>query len=148
MLSDQKKLSENCINKRRTKQMGLTDRVEHHQIKDLIEFSGESFVRKPLTQSRGIVCDFVCFEPGQKAGLHKHPVQDEIFFVVEGKGTIIFEEHEPIPVKAGSVIFTPSGVTHGVETANDERLILMLIKGPGITAKDARSFMHGEQSHF
>ncbi len=124
--------------------MGLTNRVEHHQIKDLIEFSEESFVRKSLTQSRGIVCDFVCFEPGQKASLHKHPVQDEIFFVVEGEGTIIFEEHESIPVQAGSVIFTPSGVTHGVETVNDQRLVLMLIKGPGITAKDARSFMHGE----
>lgn len=124
--------------------MGLADTVEHHQIKDLTEFSQDSFVRKSLTQSRGIVCDFVCFEPGQKADLHKHPVQDEIFFVVEGKGTIIFEEREPIPVEAGSVIFTPSGVTHGVETVNDERLILMLIKGPGVTIKDARSFMHGE----
>ena len=124
--------------------MGLADTVKHHQIKDLAEFSQESFVRKSLTQSRGIVCDFVCFEPGQKADLHKHPVQDEIFFVVEGKGTIIFEEREPISVEAGSVIFTPSGVTHGVETVNDERLILMLIKGPGVTIKDARSFMHGE----
>ena len=124
--------------------MGLADTVEHHQIKDLTEFSQESFVRKSLTQSRGIVCDFVCFEPGQKADLHKHPVQDEIFFVVEGKGIITFEEREPVSVEAGSVIFTPSGVTHGVETVNDERLILMLIKGPGVTTKDARSFMHGE----
>ena len=125
--------------------MGLADTVKHHQIKDLAEFSQESFVRKSLTQSRGIVCDFVCFEPGQKADLHKHPVQDEIFFVVEGKGTIIFEEREPISVEAGSVIFTPSGVTHGVETVYDERLILMLIKGPGVTIKDARSFMHRDQ---
>lgn len=124
--------------------MGLADTVEHHQIKDLAEFSQESFVRKSLTHSRGIVCDFVCFEPGQKADLHKHPVQDEIFFVIEGKGTIVFEERDPIPVKAGSVIFTPSGVTHGVETVSDERLILMLIKGPGVTTKDARSFMHRE----
>ena len=124
--------------------MGLADKVEHHQIKDLATFSKESFVRKSLTQSKGLVCDFVCFEPGQNAELHKHPVQDEIFFVVEGKGTIIFEEREPIPVEAGSVIFTPSGMTHGVETVSDDRLILMLIKGPGVTTREARSFIHGD----
>jgi quercetin dioxygenase-like cupin family protein len=124
--------------------MTLIERVEHREILDLAEFSKEEFVRKPLVQSQGIVCDFVCFEPGQAAGLHKHPVQDEIFYVVEGKGVIIFEDRDDIPVKPGSVVFTPSGVVHGVETTGSDRLILMLIKGPGITAKTARAFMHGE----
>ena len=123
--------------------MSLIERVEHHEILDLAEFSKEEFVRKPVVQSQGIVCDFVCFEPGQAAGFHKHPVQDEIFYVVEGTGVIIFEDRDDIPVKPGSVVFTPSGVVHGVETDSD-RLILMLIKGPGITAKTARAFMHGE----
>ncbi len=123
--------------------MTLIEKVEHHEIYDLTEFSSENFVRKPLTQSKGIVCDFVCFEPGQTAGFHKHPVQDEIFYVVDGKGVITFEDREDIPVRRGSIIFTPSGVVHGVETDDSERLILMLIKGPGITAKEARHFMHG-----
>jgi len=124
--------------------MTLIERVEHHEILELTEFSKEAFVRKPVMQSQGIVCDFVCFEPGQSAGLHKHPVQDEIFYVVEGKGVITFEERDDIPVKTGSVVFTPSGVVHGVETTDSDRLVLMLIKGPGITAKTARAFMHGD----
>ena len=123
--------------------MTLIEKVEYYEIQDLAEFSDENFVRKALTQSKGIVCDFVCFEPGQTAGFHKHPVQDEIFYVVEGKGIITFEDRDDIPVKPGSVVFTPSGVVHGVETTQSERLILMLIKGPGITAKSARHFMHG-----
>ena len=123
--------------------MTLIEKVEHHEIHDLTEFSSENFIRKPLTQSKGIVCDFVCFEPGQTAGFHKHPVQDEIFYVIEGKGIITFEDREDIPVKRGSIVFTPSGIVHGVKTDDSERLILMLIKGPGITAKDARYFMHG-----
>ena len=65
-------------------------------------------------------------------------------FVIEGKGIITFEDREDIPVKRGSIVFTPSGVVHGVETDDSERLILMLIKGPGITAKEARYFMHGK----
>ena len=123
--------------------MTLIEKVEHHEIHDLTEFSSENFVRKPLTQSKGIVCDFVCFKPGQNAGFHKHPVQDEIFYVVEGKGIITFEDREDISVKRGSIVFTPSGVVHGVETDDSEHLILMLIKGPGITAREARNFMHG-----
>jgi quercetin dioxygenase-like cupin family protein len=124
--------------------MTLVDRVEHHEILDLAEFSEEKFVRKAIMQSKGIVCDFVCFEPGQNAGSHKHPVQDEVFYVVEGRGVITFEDREDIPVKPGSVVFTPSGVTHGVETTGSDRLILMLIKGPGFPDRESRAFMHGE----
>ena len=123
--------------------MALIEKVEHHEVLNLAEFSKEDFIRKPLVQSKGIVCDFVCFEPGQAADMHKHPVQDEIFYVVEGKGIITFEGRDDIPVKPGSVVFTPSGVVHGVKTTHSDRLILMLIKGPGITAKTARHFMHG-----
>ena len=56
-------------------EMPLVDKVEHHQIIDLAEFSEDKFVRKALLQSKGIVCDFVCFEPGQSADFHKHPIQ-------------------------------------------------------------------------
>lgn len=122
--------------------MTLVDKVEHHEIFKLAEFSKEKFVRKAVMQSKGIVCDFVCFEPGQSAGFHKHPIQDEIFYVVEGTGTITFEDRDDIPVEPGSVVFTPSGVVHGVETSKDQRLILMLIKGPGFPNKASRIFMH------
>ena len=124
--------------------MALIEKVEHHEVLNLAEFSKEDFIRKSLVQSKGIVCDFVCFEPGQAADMHKHPVQDEIFYVVEGKGIITFEDRDNISVKTGSVILIPSGLIHGVTTTDTERLILMLIKGPGITAKTARAFMHGK----
>jgi len=124
--------------------MALIEKVEHHEVLNLAEFSKEDFIRKPLVQSKGIVCDFVCFEPGQAADMHKHPVQDEIFYVVDGEGVITFEDRNDISVKTGSVVFIPSGLVHGVKTTDSERLILMLTKGPGITAKTARAFMHGE----
>ena len=124
--------------------MALIEKVEHHEVLNLAEFSKEDFIRKSLVQSKGIVCDFVCFEPGQAADMHKHPVQDEIFYVVDGEGVITFEDRDDISVKTGSVVFIPSGLVHGVETTDSERLILMLIKGPGITAKTARDFMHGQ----
>ena len=126
-------------------EMPLVDKVEHHKILNLAEFSEDKFVRKAVLQSKGIVCDFVCFEPGQSADFHKHPIQDEIFYVVDGTGTITFEDRDDIPVMPGSVVFTPSGVVHGVQTSENQRLILMLIKGPGFPNKEARLFMHGDQ---
>ena len=125
--------------------MASIEKVEHHEVLNLAEFSKEEFIRKPLIQSKGITCDFVCFEPGQAAVMHKHPVQDEIFYVVDGKGVITFEDRNDIPVETGSAVFIPSGVVHGVATTHSHRLILMLTKGPGITAKTARAFMHGDQ---
>ena len=122
--------------------MALVEKVEHHEVLNLSEFSKENFIRKSLVQSKGIVCDFVCFEPGQAADMHKHPVQDEIFYIVDGKGVITFEDRDDISVKTGSVVFIPSGLVHGVKTVEAERLILMLTKGPGITTKTARAFMH------
>ena len=122
--------------------MALIEKVEHHEVLNLSEFSKENFIRKSLVQSKGIVCDFVCFEPGQAADMHKHPVQDEIFYIVDGKGVITFEDRDDISVKTGSVVFIPSGLVHGVKTVEAERLILMLTKGPGITTKTARAFMH------
>lgn len=124
--------------------MTLIEKVAHQEVLDLAEFSKDALVRKALIQSNGIVCDFVCFEPGQAAGLHKHPVQDEIFYVVEGKGVITFEDRDDIPVKPGSVVLIPSGVVHGVDTTDSDRLILMLTKGPGVTDKRARAYMHGD----
>jgi len=50
--------------------MGLVEKVEHHEILELVEFSKDKYVRKSIMQSKGIVCDFVCFEPGQSAVFH------------------------------------------------------------------------------
>ena len=123
--------------------MGLADTVEHHQIKDLAEFSQESFVRKSLTQSRGIVCDFVCFEPGQRRICINIQFKMKYFLWSKAKAPSFLRSVNQFRSRP-EVIFTPSGVTHGVETVDGERLILMLIKGPGVTIKDARSFMHGK----
>ena len=121
--------------------MELTKKVEHYEILDNIEYSQERYVRKSVMQSQGIVCDFVCFEPGQRARFHRHIGQDEIFYVVEGNGVITFQDRDDIPVKPGSVVFTPAGGIHGVETNDNDRLVLMLIKGPGITTETAINFM-------
>ena len=62
--------------------MTLVDKVEHHEILNLAEFSTEKFVRKAVMQSKGIVCDFVCFEPGQSAGFSQTSLSRMKFFML------------------------------------------------------------------
>ena len=104
--------------------------MEHLEIMQQLEFSAAKQVRKKLIASENLVAELVCYEPGQATVSHLHPRQDEIFHVIEGKGTIAVGE-EAVPVSAGSVVFGPSGVRHGIRADAGVRLVLMFIKGPG-----------------
>lgn len=110
----------------------LNDTVESANLNDMIEFSIERQIRKKIVQSEIVVSELVCYEPGQFTKLHIHPRQDEIFFCVEGEGAITFTEQDDVPIKPGGVVFVPAGVRHGVATAENQRLVLMFTKGPGL----------------
>ncbi len=68
---------------------------------------------------------------GAGIGLHLHEQEDEILFVHSGKGTgVIGGDHQP--VEAGSTIFIPHGVWHGVENAEGEVGLLWVVSPPGL----------------
>jgi quercetin dioxygenase-like cupin family protein len=113
--------------------MALTDAITAMNFDDLIEFDKDArLVRKKLFQSDIVVCELVCYEPGQFTKTHVHPNQDEIFFCMQGRGVITFAGGDDMPVRKGSVIFVPRGTEHGVRTIADERLVLVFTKGPGL----------------
>ncbi|MGD9032047.1 MAG: cupin domain-containing protein, partial [Desulfobacteraceae bacterium] len=95
--------------------------MQHVSIDDLKEFATDKRIRKKLASSEKIVAEMVCYTPGQVTPNHMHPKQDEIFYVVEGKGTMIVDDEE-IPVGPKSVIFVPERVSHGVKAAEDSNL--------------------------
>jgi quercetin dioxygenase-like cupin family protein len=104
--------------------------MEQAKINDLVEFSHDKRVRKRIFLSDDIVSEVVCYEPGQGTPVHHHPRQDEIFYVIEGRGTMSVGE-EVIAVSASSTVFVPATVPHGFSAADDSRLVLMFFKGPG-----------------
>lgn len=124
--------------------MALSENVEIHKLAGLTEFSDEARIRKKLVQSKGMVCELFCYEPGQHTVIHQHPMQDENFYVVEGNGKIIFEDRDDISVKPGNVVFVPAGIPHGIATNDTDRLVIILTKGPGVTGKATKGFMLGE----
>lgn len=106
--------------------------MESFVLKDLIEYDAKLRVRKPILKVPTLVSEIVCYEPGQATPSHFHPVQDEIWVVLEGYGEItVGEEH--LAVEPTSMIFIPAGIRHGLVASADSRLVLLFIKSPGIT---------------
>ena len=113
--------------------MALDDTVTTMNLNDMIEFDKESrLVRKKMIQSETIVSEIACYEPGQITKTHVHPNQDEIFYCLDGSGAITFTARENVAIEPGSIVFVPAGTEHGVDTFDDNRLVIMFTKGPGL----------------
>ena len=56
----------------------------------------------------------VDIEPGKTAPNHRHP-GEEIIYVVEGTLEYRLEGQPPVTLKAGDVLFVPSGVIHSAK---------------------------------
>jgi quercetin dioxygenase-like cupin family protein len=106
--------------------------MEHLRIEDIKEFSTEKRIRKKLLGSEKIVAEFVCYEPGQGTPEHVHPKQDEIFYVVEGRGIMTVDGVE-IPMEPTSLILVKAREKHGVKTLPGSRLVMMFTKAPAST---------------
>jgi len=104
--------------------------VESLSIPDVVEFNIEKRVRKALIKAPNLVCEMVCYEPGQGTAMHQHPRQDELYYVIEGKGTITIED-ESIVAGAGSLVIVPAQKRHSTYAAPDSRWVFLFIKGPG-----------------
>jgi len=104
--------------------------VESLVLNDVVEFNAEKRVRKALIKAPNVICELVCYEPGQGVVTHQHPRQDEIFYVVEGKGEMWIEE-ERIAVGPGSLVLAPSQKRHGLTAGADSRMVVLFFKGPG-----------------
>lgn len=70
-----------------------------------------------------------CLEPGQEQPVHDHADQDKVYQVLEGEGvfTVGAEERR---AGAGTVVWAPAGVPHGVCNEGDERLTLLVCIAP------------------
>jgi Mannose-6-phosphate isomerase len=51
-------------------------------------------------------------EPGQTFGVHVHPVSEELFLAVEGKGQV-YLGNQWFDMAAGDLLYAPAGLPHG-----------------------------------
>jgi len=72
------------------------------------------------------LCAKITLEPGCSIGLHQHDNEEEIFYVIQGKGTV--DDNGTLSeVKAGDAILTGNGASHSIENTGDSTLELMAV---------------------
>ena len=81
--------------------------------------------------TRQIGCTLVVLEPGKRAWpYHLHYGQEELFVVLEGEGTLRYDDDE-YPVRAGDVILTPPGpdTAHQIVNTSAKALRYLALSG-------------------
>ncbi|MCW4014719.1 MAG: cupin domain-containing protein [Candidatus Bathyarchaeota archaeon] len=64
--------------------------------------------------------------PGKSNNLHTHEGIEQVYFVLQGEGTVQVGEKQK-PAKAGDVIFLPADIQHGFFNTGTKQVILLLV---------------------
>ena len=78
-----------------------------------------------------------CFEPGQSQRIHIHAGADKFYLVVSGKARMTVGT-ETAEVGAGTVVWAPADVPHGVERALERTIMLVAMAPPPGVTRSAR----------
>jgi len=90
---------------------------------------GEYFVRTLLTNEFESSLKYVrelVLEPGSSIGVHKHEGDEELYYVICGKGVMIVDDEEKL-VDEGDVVLTKSGSCHGLKNNTSDRLKIFVV---------------------
>jgi quercetin dioxygenase-like cupin family protein len=93
-------------------------------------FSPDARINEEIMATQGLVVRMNCYEPGQVTPMHMHPEEDEILYIVEGRGTVSFESGTDLAVKAGDLVCLPSDQFHQIVAGPDGRMVLIYFMKP------------------
>lgn len=105
------------------------DNVQIFDIHKTKDFGPEKLTRIKLFKTGQLWNEIACYEPGQFTIMHKHPLEEEFIYVIEGTANMNVEGEE-IQFSAGSLARFPANVMHDVRNLQDERLVIMFVKSP------------------
>lgn len=93
-----------------------------------IRFDPARMTKAELARGGSLFTGLNCFEPGQSQAVHSHPGADKFYLVVSGKARMSVGNEEQI-AGAGTIVFAPAGVPHGVSEAL-ERTVMIVVMAP------------------
>ena len=71
--------------------------------------------------------DYAVLPPGTSIGLHGHGGNEELYLVLEGRGTMRLDG-ETFPVRAGSVILNRPGGVHGLSNDGPDPMKIFVVE--------------------
>jgi len=72
------------------------------------------------------LCARITINPGCSIGVHQHVDEEEIFYVISGKG-LVNDDGTEKEVTAGDAILTGGGASHAIENIGDDPLVLFAV---------------------
>ena len=95
---------------------------------DAVAFDGGKATKADLFRGGHLFVGLNCFEPGQRQAVHTHAGADKFYLLVSGKARMTVGGETRV-VDAGTVVWAPADVPHGVEEAL-ERTVMLVAIGP------------------
>ncbi len=71
--------------------------------------------------------DYAVLAPGVSIGRHTHGANEELYLILEGRGTM-HRDGEDFPVRAGDVVLNRKHGTHGLVNDSDAPLRLFVVE--------------------
>ena len=72
------------------------------------------------------------FSPGQGLTGHIHPESEEVYYVIEGRGTVyIGKEKAETEVNTDTAVYVPPGTIHSIRNTSNRKLIVAFMVAPG-----------------
>lgn len=84
------------------------------------------------SSAQNLVFGLATFPGGTLAATHMHETEEEIIYILSGKGAIIAEGDERV-LEPGVAVFIPPGLPHQIRADGDEPLHLVTLFSPPVT---------------
>lgn len=97
--------------------------------RDSVGARADRFYKATLFDSPRLLLGINCLEAGQTQAIHRHAGEDKFYFVLEGEGEFVVGD-ETRTAGAGTVVWSPAGVEHGVTNTSASRLVLLVGVAP------------------
>lgn len=99
------------------------------KISDVIHFDATRATKADLARGTTLFAGLNCFEPSQSQRIHAHDGADKFYLVLSGKARMTVGD-ETLVAEAGTLVWAPAGVPHGVNEALERTVMLVSMAPP------------------
>lgn len=100
--------------------------IQAFDYRDKVSFSDEKASKVVLTECVHARTTLWCLKPGQHIHPHVH-AGDHVWVVLEGEGLFLTEGAENLPIRQGTILSAPAGISHGIENSGKAGLVFASI---------------------
>lgn len=100
--------------------------IESFPYQDHVRFNDSKAEKTIIAKTEHTQTSLWCLKPAQKISPHVH-AGDHVWVILEGEGLFLSEGCAGIPVKPGSILSAPAGLSHGIENSGRSGLVFISV---------------------